>query len=288
MGLKYGIIPFCGDKIWDQLVNFHPPKTKTCIRLDLLAHLQLNSSDKTLGELLRQVDWHELWLRDHRCQFKKKKTMERILKLLKEGKSSGVVAKDACSQSAVSKIWTKYKHLGKAYWYTKEDLKTSETLKQDILKTENAQQKKKMSATCFVNYKTKQVDEHPPRLVIASFFIFIFCQGWYREIQVHGLCAGGPFVCGWSGPGGGEGRINTTRATKGGGRMLNNKKRREEEHLGGTCAPRPADLLHEGAALTFAWANWSENLFSAFALSQCQSYCHDTKTQAPYLSTHTV
>uniref|UniRef100_A0A4W6BLW5 Transposase Tc1-like domain-containing protein n=1 Tax=Lates calcarifer TaxID=8187 RepID=A0A4W6BLW5_LATCA len=39
---------------------------------------------------------------------------ERIIKLLKEGKSSRSVAKDVgCSQSAVSKIWTKYKQHGK-------------------------------------------------------------------------------------------------------------------------------------------------------------------------------
>uniref|UniRef100_A0A8C5GL78 Uncharacterized protein n=1 Tax=Gouania willdenowi TaxID=441366 RepID=A0A8C5GL78_GOUWI len=41
-------------------------------------------------------------------------TKERIIKLLKEGKSSRNVAKDVgCSQSGVSKIWTKYKQHGK-------------------------------------------------------------------------------------------------------------------------------------------------------------------------------
>ncbi|XP_069611187.1 gastrula zinc finger protein XlCGF53.1-like [Ranitomeya imitator] len=41
-------------------------------------------------------------------------TKERIIKLLKEGKSSRNVAKDVgCSQSAVSKIWAKYKQHGK-------------------------------------------------------------------------------------------------------------------------------------------------------------------------------
>ena len=43
-------------------------------------------------------------------------TKERIIKLLKEGKSSRNVAKDVCcSQSAVSKIWTKYKQHGKVF-----------------------------------------------------------------------------------------------------------------------------------------------------------------------------
>lgn len=38
-------------------------------------------------------------------------TKERIVKLLEEGNSSRMVAKDVgCSQSALSKIWTKYKH----------------------------------------------------------------------------------------------------------------------------------------------------------------------------------
>lgn len=42
-------------------------------------------------------------------------TKERIIKLLQEGKTSRDVAKDVdCSQSAVSKIWTKYKQNGKA------------------------------------------------------------------------------------------------------------------------------------------------------------------------------
>lgn len=41
-------------------------------------------------------------------------TKERIVKLLEEGVSSRMVAKDVgCSQSAVSKIWTKYKQHGK-------------------------------------------------------------------------------------------------------------------------------------------------------------------------------
>uniref|UniRef100_A0A8B9GVX2 Transposase Tc1-like domain-containing protein n=1 Tax=Astyanax mexicanus TaxID=7994 RepID=A0A8B9GVX2_ASTMX len=40
-------------------------------------------------------------------------TKERIVKLLEEGNSSRMVAKDVgCSQSAVSKIWTKYKQHG--------------------------------------------------------------------------------------------------------------------------------------------------------------------------------
>ena len=39
---------------------------------------------------------------------------ERIIKLLKEGKSSCSVAQDVgCSQSAMSKTWTKYKQHGK-------------------------------------------------------------------------------------------------------------------------------------------------------------------------------
>uniref|UniRef100_A0A4W6E0U1 Transposase Tc1-like domain-containing protein n=1 Tax=Lates calcarifer TaxID=8187 RepID=A0A4W6E0U1_LATCA len=42
------------------------------------------------------------------------KSLQRIIKLLKEGKSSRSVAKDVgCSQSAVPKIWTKYKQHGK-------------------------------------------------------------------------------------------------------------------------------------------------------------------------------
>ncbi|CAI9543781.1 unnamed protein product [Staurois parvus] len=41
-------------------------------------------------------------------------TKERIIKLLQEGKSSWNVAKDVdCSQSAVCKIWIKYKVNGK-------------------------------------------------------------------------------------------------------------------------------------------------------------------------------
>ncbi|CAI9591777.1 unnamed protein product [Staurois parvus] len=41
-------------------------------------------------------------------------TKERIIKRLQEGKSSRNVAKDVgCSQSAVSKIWSKYKSYGK-------------------------------------------------------------------------------------------------------------------------------------------------------------------------------
>uniref|UniRef100_A0A3B3ULQ4 Transposase Tc1-like domain-containing protein n=1 Tax=Poecilia latipinna TaxID=48699 RepID=A0A3B3ULQ4_9TELE len=40
-------------------------------------------------------------------------TKERIVKLLEEGNPSHMVAKDVgCSQSAVSKIWTKYKQHG--------------------------------------------------------------------------------------------------------------------------------------------------------------------------------
>uniref|UniRef100_A0A3B1IG59 Transposase Tc1-like domain-containing protein n=1 Tax=Astyanax mexicanus TaxID=7994 RepID=A0A3B1IG59_ASTMX len=41
-------------------------------------------------------------------------TKERIVKLLEEGNSSRMIAKDVgCSQSAVSKIWTKYKYTTK-------------------------------------------------------------------------------------------------------------------------------------------------------------------------------
>jgi len=41
-------------------------------------------------------------------------TMERIIKLLKEGNSTQSLAKHVgCSQSAVSKIWSEYKQNGK-------------------------------------------------------------------------------------------------------------------------------------------------------------------------------
>uniref|UniRef100_A0A3B5AUW2 Transposase Tc1-like domain-containing protein n=1 Tax=Stegastes partitus TaxID=144197 RepID=A0A3B5AUW2_9TELE len=77
-------------------------------------------------------------------------TKERIIKLLKVGKSSRIVAKDVgCSQSAVSKIWTKYKQHGKAVKgkHTGKPRKTSKC------------QDRKLQAICLENRKctTKQM-----------------------------------------------------------------------------------------------------------------------------------
>uniref|UniRef100_A0A4W6EZN1 Transposase Tc1-like domain-containing protein n=1 Tax=Lates calcarifer TaxID=8187 RepID=A0A4W6EZN1_LATCA len=71
-------------------------------------------------------------------------TKERIIKLLKEGKSSRSVAKDVgCSQSAVSKIWTKYKQHGKVVKgkHTGRPRKTSK------------RQDRKLKAICLENRK---------------------------------------------------------------------------------------------------------------------------------------
>uniref|UniRef100_A0A3Q3AMG8 Tc1-like transposase DDE domain-containing protein n=1 Tax=Kryptolebias marmoratus TaxID=37003 RepID=A0A3Q3AMG8_KRYMA len=75
---------------------------------------------------------------------------ERIIKLLKEGKSSHSVAQDVgCSQSAVSKIWTKYKQHGKVGKgkHTVRPRKTSKRLD------------RKLKAICLENRKctTKQM-----------------------------------------------------------------------------------------------------------------------------------
>uniref|UniRef100_A0A3B5BLK5 Transposase Tc1-like domain-containing protein n=1 Tax=Stegastes partitus TaxID=144197 RepID=A0A3B5BLK5_9TELE len=69
---------------------------------------------------------------------------KRIIKLLKEGKSSRIVAKDVgCSQSAVSKIWTKYKQHGKVVKgkHTGRPRKTSK------------HQDRKLKAICLENRK---------------------------------------------------------------------------------------------------------------------------------------
>uniref|UniRef100_A0A3Q0RAY7 Tc1-like transposase DDE domain-containing protein n=1 Tax=Amphilophus citrinellus TaxID=61819 RepID=A0A3Q0RAY7_AMPCI len=77
-------------------------------------------------------------------------TKERIIKLLKEGKSSHSVAQDVgCSQSAVSKTWTKYKQHGKVVkgMHTGRPRKTSK------------RQDRRLKAICLENRKctTKQM-----------------------------------------------------------------------------------------------------------------------------------
>uniref|UniRef100_A0A3Q0RED3 Transposase Tc1-like domain-containing protein n=1 Tax=Amphilophus citrinellus TaxID=61819 RepID=A0A3Q0RED3_AMPCI len=71
-------------------------------------------------------------------------TKERIIKLLKEGKSSRSVAQDVgCSQTAVSKTWTKYKQHGKVVKgkHTGRPRKTSK------------RQDRKLKAICLENRK---------------------------------------------------------------------------------------------------------------------------------------
>uniref|UniRef100_A0A3B4ZVY6 Transposase Tc1-like domain-containing protein n=1 Tax=Stegastes partitus TaxID=144197 RepID=A0A3B4ZVY6_9TELE len=71
-------------------------------------------------------------------------TKERTIRLLKEGKSSRIVAEDVgCSQSAVSKIWTKHKQHGKVVKgkHTGRPRKTSK------------RQDRKLKATCLENRK---------------------------------------------------------------------------------------------------------------------------------------
>uniref|UniRef100_A0AAR2K6C9 Transposase Tc1-like domain-containing protein n=1 Tax=Pygocentrus nattereri TaxID=42514 RepID=A0AAR2K6C9_PYGNA len=83
----------------------------TCLRLDLLVSLQLKTpavmtpwrAAGRSGVARTMAPTREMSL----------ETKERIVKLLEEGNSSRMVAKDVgCSQSAVSKIWTKYKQHG--------------------------------------------------------------------------------------------------------------------------------------------------------------------------------
>lgn len=77
-------------------------------------------------------------------------TKERIIKLLKEGKSSRNVAKNVgCSQSAVSKIWTKYKSNGKVVKGKRTGRPRKTSKRQD----------RKLKAICLENRKctTKQM-----------------------------------------------------------------------------------------------------------------------------------
>uniref|UniRef100_A0A3Q2UHF8 Transposase Tc1-like domain-containing protein n=1 Tax=Fundulus heteroclitus TaxID=8078 RepID=A0A3Q2UHF8_FUNHE len=79
-------------------------------------------------------------------------TKERIIKLLKDGKSSRNVAKDVgCSQSAVSKIWTKYKR----HWKVVKGKHTGRPRKT------SQRQDRKLKAICLKNQKftTKQMYE---------------------------------------------------------------------------------------------------------------------------------
>ncbi|CAJ0929362.1 unnamed protein product [Ranitomeya imitator] len=86
-------------------------------------------------------------------------TKERIIILLKEGKSSRNVAKDVgCSQSAVSKIWTKYKQHGKVVKgkHTGRSRKASK------------RQDRKLKAICLQNRKctTKQMTNQWVKTVV--------------------------------------------------------------------------------------------------------------------------
>ena len=77
-------------------------------------------------------------------------TKERIIKLLKEGKSSRNVAKNVgCSQSSVSKIWTKYKSNGKVVKGKRTGRPRKTSKRQD----------RKLKAICLENRKctTKQM-----------------------------------------------------------------------------------------------------------------------------------
>ena len=61
-------------------------------------------------------------------------TIERIIKLLQEGRSTQTVAGDVgCSQSAVSEIWTKNKENGKVV-----KGKTCRSTDEDVQETENS------------------------------------------------------------------------------------------------------------------------------------------------------
>lgn len=71
-------------------------------------------------------------------------TKERIIQLLEEGKSSRNVAKDVgCSQSAVSKIWTKYQQHGKIVKGKRSGRPRKTSMRQD----------QKLKALCLENQK---------------------------------------------------------------------------------------------------------------------------------------
>ena len=97
-------------KLWNQAITCI---SKTNIRTSLNVQISLQ-----LKETACRPEWAVApgWLTENMAPTRELsvETMERIIKLLKEGNSTRSVVKDVgCFQSAVSKIWSKYTQNGK-------------------------------------------------------------------------------------------------------------------------------------------------------------------------------